>query len=53
MECMNVGRGERRKVTAGLQYPFAVTSLGNMVYYTDWQRLASLFRPNMSCDFTI
>ncbi|XP_003976236.1 nidogen-1 [Takifugu rubripes] len=38
MECMNVARGDRRKVTDGMRYPFAVTSLGNTIYYTDWQR---------------
>lgn len=43
MECLNPARGDRRKVTDGIRYPFAVTSFGNTIYYTDWQRLASLF----------
>lgn len=43
MECMNVARGDRRKVTDGMRYPFGVASLGNTIYYTDWQRLAPLF----------
>nr|ADJ38350.1 nidogen-1 [Tetraodon nigroviridis] len=40
MECMDPARGDRRKVAEGVRYPFAITSLGNTVYYTDWQREA-------------
>lgn len=43
MECLNPARGDRRRVTDGMRYPFAVTSFGNTIYYTDWQRLGSLF----------
>lgn len=43
MECMNPARGERRKVTDGMRYPFAVTSFGNTIYYTDWQRFGVWF----------
>lgn len=42
MECMNPARGDRRKVTDGMRYPFAVTSYGNTIYYTDWQRFGFL-----------
>ena len=40
MECMNPAWGDRRKVTDGMRYPFAVTSFGNTIFYTDWQRFA-------------
>lgn len=43
MECMNPARGDRRKVTDGMRYPFAVTSFGNTIYYTDWQRFGFWF----------
>lgn len=49
MECMNLARGDRRKVTDGIRYPFAVTSFGNTIYYTDWQRFGLLFY-HVSCD---
>lgn len=42
MECLNPARGDRRKVTDGMRYPFAVTSSGNTIYYTDWQRFGFL-----------
>lgn len=48
MECMNVARGDRRKVTDGMRYPFAVTSLGNTIYYTDWQRFDRCLIRNIS-----
>ncbi|XP_071390603.1 nidogen-1 [Centroberyx affinis] len=38
MECMNPGRGDRRKVMEGVQYPFGITSHGKNIYYTDWRR---------------
>lgn len=43
MECMDPARGDRRKVSEGVRYPFAVTSIGNTIYYTDWQRCGCLF----------
>ncbi|XP_037677554.1 nidogen-1 [Choloepus didactylus] len=36
-ECLNPGQSSRRKVLEGLQYPFAVTSYGKNLYYTDWK----------------
>uniref|UniRef100_A0A8C9AKG7 Nidogen 1 n=1 Tax=Prolemur simus TaxID=1328070 RepID=A0A8C9AKG7_PROSS len=36
-ECLNPGQPSRRKVLEGLQYPFAVTSYGKNLYYTDWK----------------
>ncbi|XP_068837823.1 nidogen-1 [Capricornis sumatraensis] len=36
-ECLNPGQPNRRKVLEGLQYPFAVTSFGKNLYYTDWK----------------
>ncbi|KAI3363049.1 hypothetical protein L3Q82_011712, partial [Scortum barcoo] len=38
MECMHPGRGDRRKVMEGIQYPFGITSFGKNMYYTDWRR---------------
>ncbi|XP_053292926.1 nidogen-1 [Pleuronectes platessa] len=38
MECMHPGRGDRRKVLEGIQYPFGITSYGKNIYYTDWRR---------------
>ncbi|XP_070771837.1 nidogen-1 [Enoplosus armatus] len=38
MECMHPGRGDRRKVMEGIQYPFGITSFGKNIYYTDWRR---------------
>ncbi|CAL8367216.1 unnamed protein product [Gadus morhua 'NCC'] len=40
LECMNPGRGDRRKMTEGIQYPFGMTSYGKNLYYTDWDRQA-------------
>ncbi|XP_041866255.1 nidogen-1 isoform X2 [Melanotaenia boesemani] len=40
MECVHPGRGDRRKVLEGIQYPFGITSFGKNIYYTDWQREA-------------
>uniref|UniRef100_A0A2K6EN81 Nidogen 1 n=1 Tax=Propithecus coquereli TaxID=379532 RepID=A0A2K6EN81_PROCO len=36
-ECLNPSQPGRRKVLEGLQYPFAVTSYGKNLYYTDWK----------------
>lgn len=36
-ECLKPGQPSRRRVLEGLQYPFAVTSFGNNLYYTDWK----------------
>uniref|UniRef100_A0A673CIU0 Nidogen 1a n=1 Tax=Sphaeramia orbicularis TaxID=375764 RepID=A0A673CIU0_9TELE len=38
MECMNPGRGDRRQVLEGIQYPFGITAFGKNIYYTDWRR---------------
>lgn len=38
LECTHPGRGDRRAVMEGLQYPFGITSFGRNIYYTDWQR---------------
>lgn len=38
MECVHPGRGDRRQVVEGIQYPFGMTSLGSNIYYTDWRR---------------
>ncbi|XP_038593380.1 nidogen-1 [Micropterus salmoides] len=38
MECMHPGRGDRRQVMEGIQYPFGITSFGKNIYYTDWRR---------------
>ncbi|XP_019274485.2 nidogen-1 [Panthera pardus] len=37
VECLKPGQPSRRKVLEGLQYPFAVTSYGKHLYYTDWK----------------
>uniref|UniRef100_A0A7N5KIT0 Nidogen 1 n=1 Tax=Ailuropoda melanoleuca TaxID=9646 RepID=A0A7N5KIT0_AILME len=37
VECLKPGQSGRRKVLEGLQYPFAVTSYGKHLYYTDWK----------------
>ncbi|XP_006872070.1 PREDICTED: nidogen-1 [Chrysochloris asiatica] len=37
VECMSPGQPSRRKILEGLQYPFAVTSYGKNLYYTDWK----------------
>ncbi|KAM5235202.1 nidogen-1 [Ctenodactylus gundi] len=36
-ECLNPAQPQRRRVLEGLQYPFAVTSYGKNLYYTDWK----------------
>uniref|UniRef100_G3QDQ0 Nidogen 1 n=1 Tax=Gorilla gorilla gorilla TaxID=9595 RepID=G3QDQ0_GORGO len=36
-ECLNPSQPPRRKVLEGLQYPFAVTSYGKNLYFTDWK----------------
>uniref|UniRef100_A0A2I3GRT3 Nidogen 1 n=1 Tax=Nomascus leucogenys TaxID=61853 RepID=A0A2I3GRT3_NOMLE len=36
-ECLNPSQPSRRKVLEGLQYPFAVTSYGKNLYFTDWK----------------
>uniref|UniRef100_A0A5F9CGR4 Uncharacterized protein n=1 Tax=Oryctolagus cuniculus TaxID=9986 RepID=A0A5F9CGR4_RABIT len=36
-ECLHPSQPSRRKVLEGLQYPFAVTSYGKNLYYTDWK----------------
>ncbi|XP_054655579.1 nidogen-1 isoform X1 [Dunckerocampus dactyliophorus] len=38
MECIHPGRGDRRQIMEGIQYPFGVTSFGKNIYYTDWRR---------------
>ncbi|XP_044070690.1 nidogen-1 [Siniperca chuatsi] len=38
MECTHPGRGDRRQVMEGIQYPFGITSFGKNIYYTDWRR---------------
>lgn len=38
MECMHPGRGDRRQVMEGVQYPFGIASFGKNIYYTDWRR---------------
>ncbi|XP_061600781.1 nidogen-1 isoform X2 [Cololabis saira] len=38
VECIHPDRGDRSKVLEGVQYPFGITSFGNNIYYTDWQR---------------
>uniref|UniRef100_H0XBU7 Nidogen-1 n=1 Tax=Otolemur garnettii TaxID=30611 RepID=H0XBU7_OTOGA len=36
-ECLDPSQPSRRKVLQGLHYPFAVTSYGKNLYYTDWK----------------
>ncbi|XP_028903095.1 nidogen-1 isoform X2 [Ornithorhynchus anatinus] len=36
-ECLNPSQPDRRRILGGLQYPFAVTSFGKDLYYTDWK----------------
>ncbi|KAM8818481.1 nidogen-1 isoform 2-T2 [Rhynchonycteris naso] len=36
-ECLTPGQPSRHRVLEGLQYPFAVTSFGRNLYYTDWK----------------
>lgn len=40
-ECLKPDQPSRRKVLEGLQYPFAVTSFGKNLYYTDWKTYVS------------
>lgn len=49
MECMHPARGDRRKVTEGIQYPFGMASFGKNVYYTDWRRLDLFFECELVC----
>ncbi|XP_004413887.1 PREDICTED: nidogen-1 [Odobenus rosmarus divergens] len=37
VECLKPGQSGRRRLLEGLQYPFAVTSYGKHLYYTDWK----------------
>ncbi|XP_006895439.1 PREDICTED: nidogen-1 [Elephantulus edwardii] len=37
VECVRPGQPGRRMVLEGLQYPFAVTSFGKNLFYTDWK----------------
>ncbi|XP_042622925.1 nidogen-1-like [Cyprinus carpio] len=38
VECIDPFSGLRRKLTEGIQYPFAIVSYGRNLYYTDWRR---------------
>lgn len=40
-ECLTPGQPSGRRVLEGLQYPFAVTSFGKNLYYTDWKTYVS------------
>ncbi|XP_037621658.1 nidogen-1-like [Sebastes umbrosus] len=40
VECMDPHRRLRRTIVEGIQYPFALVSLGKNLYYTDWRREA-------------
>ncbi|KAM4585394.1 nidogen-1-like [Odontesthes bonariensis] len=40
LECMDPHRQLRRNIVEGIQYPFALVSLGGSLYYTDWRREA-------------
>ncbi|XP_032364846.1 nidogen-1, partial [Etheostoma spectabile] len=40
VECMDPHRRLRRRIVAGIQYPFALVALGGKLYYTDWRREA-------------
>nr|XP_055040010.1 nidogen-1-like isoform X2 [Misgurnus anguillicaudatus] len=40
VECIDPYSRIRRKVTEGIQYPFAVVSYGKNLFYTDWRREA-------------
>lgn len=42
VECMDLFSRLRRKLTEGIQYPFAMVSYGGKLYYTDWRRSDSL-----------
>lgn len=39
------GQASGRRVLEGLQYPFAVTSFGKHLYYTDWKTYVSCRAP--------
>lgn len=41
VECLKPEQSGRRRVLEGLQYPFAVTSYGKNLYYTDWKTYVS------------
>lgn len=38
VECVDPFSRLRRKLTEGIQYPFAIVSYGRNLYYTDWRR---------------
>uniref|UniRef100_A0A8C2E666 Nidogen 1b n=1 Tax=Cyprinus carpio TaxID=7962 RepID=A0A8C2E666_CYPCA len=38
VECIDPFSRLRRKLTEGIQYPFAIVSYGRNLYYTDWRR---------------
>ncbi|KAK9966993.1 hypothetical protein ABG768_004067 [Culter alburnus] len=40
VECMDPFSRLRRKLTEGIQYPFAIVSYGGKLFYTDWRREA-------------
>lgn len=40
VECIEPFSRVRRKVTEGIQYPFAIVSYGKNLFYTDWRREA-------------
>ncbi|XP_050978826.1 nidogen-1 [Labeo rohita] len=40
VECVDPFSRLRRKLTEGIQYPFAIVSYGRNLYYTDWRREA-------------
>ncbi|XP_016359718.1 nidogen-1-like [Sinocyclocheilus anshuiensis] len=40
VECIDPFSRLRRKLTEGIQYPFAIVSYGRNLYYTDWRREA-------------
>ncbi|KAK5865494.1 hypothetical protein PBY51_019760 [Eleginops maclovinus] len=40
VECMDPHQRLRRQIVEGIQYPFAMVSLGKNLYYTDWRREA-------------
>lgn len=42
VECMDPFSRLRRKLTEGIQYPFAIVSYGGKLFYTDWRRSDSL-----------
>ncbi|XP_067287104.1 nidogen-1-like isoform X2 [Pseudorasbora parva] len=40
VECVDPVSGVRRKLSDGIQYPFAMATDGRKLYYTDWRREA-------------